>query len=144
MQNIYHKQRQTLAPAILTEIDKRREELAAASPAGHLRFIDIPVLLLHGSDDSIIPPTEMLWLERDIPKEYLVAALISPAIGHVDFGSKINLRDRLALVHWMALMIHQARSTTGGKGPALPAGMWLAPSNAATPTYNGTTKALGR
>jgi len=131
MQHIYHKQRESLAPAILNEIDKRREELAAASPAGHLRFLQMPVLLLHGSDDSIIPPTEMLWLERDIPKEHLVTALISPAIGHVDFGSKINLRDRLALVHWMALMIHEARSTTGGKAPVLPAGMWLAPATAA-------------
>jgi len=131
MQNIYHKQRESLTPAILTEIDKRREELAAASPAGHLRFLHMPVLLLHGSDDSIIPPTEMLWLERDIPKEHLVTALISPAIGHVDFGNKVKLRDRLALVHWMALMIHEARSTTGGKSPVLPAGIWLVPATAA-------------
>ena len=148
MQNIYHKQRESLAPAILNEIDKRREELAAASPAGHLRFLSIPVLLLHGSDDSIIPPTEMLWLERDIPKDNLVAALISPAIGHVDFGTKVNLRDRLALVHWMALMIHQARSTTGDRGLALPAGMWLAPStvtsSSARPMRNETAKALVR
>jgi pimeloyl-ACP methyl ester carboxylesterase len=131
MQDIYHKQRESLAPAILDEIDKRREDLAAASPAGHLRFLQMPVLLLHGSDDSIIPPTEMLWLERDIPKEYLAAALVSPAIGHVDFGGKVNLRDRLALVHWMASMIREARSSTGGKSPALPAGMWIAPAVAA-------------
>ena len=69
MQNIYHKQRRSLAPAILSEIDKRSDQLAAASPAGHLRFLQVPVLLLHGADDPIIPPTEMLWLERDIPKE---------------------------------------------------------------------------
>src|SRR5208283_5086313 len=66
MQRIYHKQRNTLAPAILAEIDRRQEQLAAASPAGHLKLLHVPVLLLHGSDDTVIPPTEMLWLERDV------------------------------------------------------------------------------
>ena len=128
MQNIYHKQRANLAPAILAEIDKRSTELDAASPAGHLRFIRVPVLLLHGSDDTIIPPTELLWLERDIPQEYLVTAIVSPAIGHVEVGSKVSLGDKLALVHWIALVIREARNTTAGKGPqSLPAGEWLAP-----------------
>ncbi len=127
MQDIYHKQRASLAPAILAEIDKRRDELAAASPAGHLRFIRVPVLLLHGSDDTVIPPTELLWLKRDIPEDQLMGALTSPAIGHVEVGGKPSLRDRLALVHWMARMIGEARSTTRGKGPAnLPAGAWVA------------------
>jgi pimeloyl-ACP methyl ester carboxylesterase len=127
MQRIYHKQRASFAPAILAEIDKRREELVAASPAGHLQFLHVPVLLLHGSDDVIIPPTEMLWLQRDIPKRYLLDALISPAIGHVDFGVKVNLRDRLGLVHWMALMIHEARTAGDGQDSMhLPAGLWLA------------------
>ena len=127
MQRIYHKQRASFAPAILAEIDKRREELAAASPAGHLQALHVPVLLLHGSDDVIIPPTEMLWLQRDIPKEYLRDALISPAIGHVDFGVKVKLHDRLALVHWMALMIHEARTAGDGQDSMhLPAGLWLA------------------
>jgi hypothetical protein len=73
----------------------------------------------------------LLWLKRDIPEEYLVSAMESPAIGHVEVGSKASLRDRLALVHWMALMIHQARNTDSGKGPAeLPAGTWLAPVRA--------------
>jgi len=127
MQDIYHKQRASLAPAILAEIDKRRDELAAASPAGHLRFIRVPVLLLHGSDDSVIPPTELLWLKRDISEEYLKDSLISPAITHVEVGGKPSLRDQLALVHWMAEMIRVARNTTRGAEPThLPAGEWIA------------------
>ena len=127
MQRIYHKQRASFAPEILAEIDKHHDELAAASPAGHLQALRVPVLLLHGSDDTIIPPTEMLWLQRDIPKKYLRDALISPAIGHVNFDAKVSLRDRLALVHWMALMIHEARTAGSGQGSMhLPAGLWIA------------------
>lgn len=122
MQDIYRKQRQALTPAILGEIEKRRDQLSAASPAGHLAFVRAPVLLLHGSDDVVIPPTELLWLERDLPKESLVTALVSPAIGHVEVGGKVSLRDKLALVHWMAQMLHTARATESGKGPVLPAG----------------------
>jgi pimeloyl-ACP methyl ester carboxylesterase len=130
MQRIYHKQRESFAPAILAEIVKRREELAAASPAGHLQSLHVPVLLLHGIDDAIIPPTELLWLRQNIPEKYLLDALISPAIGHVDFGTKVKLRDRLALVHWMALMIHEARTAGDGQDSLhLPAGMWLASVN---------------
>jgi len=126
MQDIYHKQRESLAPPLLAEIDKRGDALAAASPAGHLRFLTMPVLLLHGSDDTVIPPTELLWLKRDIAPENLVAALMSPAIGHVEVGRKVGLFDRLALVHWTALLIRTMRTTVAGKGLQLPAGMWMA------------------
>jgi dienelactone hydrolase len=127
MQRIYHQHREQLAPALLAEIDKQQEQLAAASPAGHLKFLHAPVLLLHGSDDTVIPPSELLWLQRDIPKEQLLDALISPAITHVELGSKVSLRDRLALVHWMALMIREARATEAGKVSAqLPGGAWIA------------------
>ncbi len=130
MQDIYHKQRASFTPAILAEIDKHREQLAAASPADHLRFLRVPVLLLHGSDDNVIPPTEQLWLKRGIPKDELVDALVSPAISHVEVGGKPGLRDQLELVHWMALMIREARNTTRGKEPmSLPAGAWIANEN---------------
>ncbi len=115
MQLIYHKQREQFASALLAEMDKQKEQLAAASPAGHLNSLSVPVLLLHGSDDTVIPPTELLWLERDIPKKQLRDALISPAITHVEVGGKLSLRERLALVHWMALMIREARATQSGR-----------------------------
>ena len=128
MQNLYHKRRASLAPAILAEIQKRSEQLSAASPAGHLRFLRVPILLLHGSDDPIIPPTEMLWLKRDIPSDNLVDALESPALGHVDIGTGSSWRDRIALVHWMAMMMHTARNSAAGNQPkSLPAGTWLMP-----------------
>jgi len=125
MQNIYHQRREALAPAILAEIEKRRTQLAAASPAGHLHSLRMPVLLLHGSDDTVIPPTEMLWLEREVPRATLAAALISPAITHVDVGSSVGLRDQLALVNWVASMLREARTTAAGRVAQVPGGAWL-------------------
>jgi dienelactone hydrolase len=127
MQRIYHKQHQDFAPALLSEIDKRRDQLASASPAGHLKSLPMPVLLLHGSDDTVIPPTELLWLEREIPKDELRDVLISSGIIHVELGSKATLRERLALVHWVARMIHEARVTEAGRSNAkLLGGIWIA------------------
>jgi len=125
MQHIFHRQREYFLPAILAEVDKRQAQLAAASPAGHLQSLRIPVLLLHGSDDTVIPPTELLWLQHDIPKDQLLDALVSSALTHVDLGSKITWRERLALVHWMALMIREARATPAGNGLASSAGIWV-------------------
>ena len=116
MQLIYEKQRERFAPALLAEIDKQKEQLAAASPAGHLASFRMPVALLHGSDDTVIPPTELLWLQREIPKDKLLDALISPAMTHVEVGNKASLRERLALVHWMALVIREARTTEASNG----------------------------
>jgi pimeloyl-ACP methyl ester carboxylesterase len=127
MQNIYHKQWQTFGPAILSEIEKRSEQLAAASPAGRLRFVHVPVLLLHGSDDNVIPHTEELWLKREILQDELRDALITPAIAHVQVGHKLTLRERLALVHWIALMIREAQASgESRRPPGAPAGLWLA------------------
>lgn len=125
MQRIYHKQLDSFRQAILSEIDKDREQLASASPAGRLAFLHAPVLLLHGSDDTVIPPTELLWLQRRIPQEYLAGVLISPAISHVEVGPKATLRERFALVHWMEKLIRLARNAPRAQSAELPAGAWV-------------------
>jgi len=43
-------------------------ELQAASPHYYLARVHVPVLLLHGSTDNVVPPTETLWLEHDLPR----------------------------------------------------------------------------
>ncbi len=128
MQLIYRKQREHFAAALLAEVDKRSAQLAAASPAGDLQSLSMPVLLLHGSDDTVIPPTELLWLQHGVPKSRLLDALISPAITHVEVGSTVSLRERLALVHWMALVIRETRTEQTSKGQNFAPAAWFAPS----------------
>ncbi len=122
MQEIYHQQFDGLRQEILAEISEDRAQLTATSPAGRLDAIHMPVLLLHGADDTVIPPTELLWLKKNIPQRYLVDALISPAITHVEVGHEANFREKLALVHWIALMFHLIRNTPASQGATFPAG----------------------
>jgi dienelactone hydrolase len=83
---------------------RAQPELEAASPHHYLAQVHVPVLLLHGAADNVVPPTETLWLERDLPKGVLRAALISPAIGHVEVGGA-GVMDKVRLIHWMKEML---------------------------------------
>ena len=133
MQRIYHKQLDSFRQAILGEIDTDREQLAAASPAGRLAFVHAPVLLLHGSNDNVIPATELLWLRQRVPQQYLAGALVSPAISHVDVGHKASLLEQFALVHWMEKLIRLARNAPHAPSAELPAGAWVLTPGQARP-----------
>ncbi len=120
MQRIYHQQFDSLRQEILAQISEDREQLTATSPAGRLGAIHMPVLLLHGSADSVIPPTELLWLKKNIPQQYLVDTLITPVITHVELGHAAAFREKLALVHWIALMFCELRNTPASQGATPP------------------------
>lgn len=87
-----------LRPQLLAAIQADQSQLSALSPEGKLSGLRVPVYLLHGADDDIIPSTESLWLEKEIPKPYLRAALISPAFFHVAPEKNPAWRDELRLV----------------------------------------------
>jgi hypothetical protein len=70
--------------------------------------LPVPVFLLHGAGDNVIPPTELLWLEHDVPRDRIEAALVSPAISHASMEDTITLADRLRLVHFMAKVMENA------------------------------------
>jgi len=71
-------------PQILNAIRKDELELAALSPRGHLENLRVPVYILHGSADNIIPPAESRWLALDLPREEVRDVLITGAFSHVD------------------------------------------------------------
>jgi dienelactone hydrolase len=108
MQLLYNHHIDALASKISASIASHQSEISAVSPHGHLQSLHVPVLLLHGAEDNVIPPTELLWLEKDIPAGDLKAALISPALSHVSMESKPTTIDNLRLVHFMAEMLDLA------------------------------------
>ena len=105
MELLYNHHIEPLAEEMKQVIAQYHSDMAAVSPHGHLQSLHVPVLLLHGSADNVIPPTELLWLQRDVPSADLVAALITPVLSHVSMEGKPTLADNLRLVHFMAKML---------------------------------------
>lgn len=94
---------------------KVRPELQAASPDTYAARIHVPVYLLHGAEDNVVPPTETLWLQHDLPAGVVKDALVTKAIGHVEVDTS-SWREQWKLVHWMERMmsaLSQARAARG-------------------------------
>ncbi len=62
---------------------------------------------MHGAADNVIPPSEMVWLQRDIPPGLVKDALTTPALSHASMDGKPSLADNLRLVHFMAQLLAQ-------------------------------------
>jgi len=105
MELLYQHQSAKLADEMKQVISRHRADMATVSPHDHLSSLHVPVLLLHGAADNVIPPSELLWLQNDIPPHYVKDALISPAISHVSMEGEPSVGDKFRLVHFMAQML---------------------------------------
>ncbi len=106
---------------LLRGLAKHESDTTAVSPAGKLSGIRANVLLAHGAGDNVIPPTELLWLEKEVPADKLKAALISPAISHVELGGKPTFADEWRLVHFMEELLSEVRQRAKSHHPLPPA-----------------------
>ncbi|MFW6067708.1 MAG: CocE/NonD family hydrolase [Myxococcota bacterium] len=96
--------------ARLREVIER--EIAAfrqVSPAGKVGGLDVPVFLVHGSADPVIPPTETAWLAREIPDARVEQMVITPFLRHAESRSDPSFGDRWELVRFMAEVLGTAR-----------------------------------
>lgn len=102
--------RELLQPALFREIQRHTDEMEAVSPHGHVSGLRVPVYLLHGSTDSIIPSSETLWLAKDVPPQELRVMLISPAMNmiHVDGQHPVTLAQQVELVDFLAQVLRAA------------------------------------
>jgi pimeloyl-ACP methyl ester carboxylesterase len=110
MKILLDRQIERLRPKLLAAIDADSSQLAAVSPQGRLANLHVPVFILHGSTDDVIPYTESLWLEKEIPRPYLKEILITPEFSHVDPGKTATWRDELRLIRFIAGFLRIADS----------------------------------
>ena len=108
MDSLLSRQIAQLRPKLLEAIQADGSQLSALSPEGKLGDLHVPVYVLHGLTDDIIPSTESLWLEKEIPRKYLRAVLITPAFSHVDPENGASWRDELRLVGFLAGVMRAA------------------------------------
>jgi len=88
-----------------------RDELAAASPRGHLARVHVPVFLIHGESDPVIPSIETMWLAHEVPARALRKTVITPLLRHAEFPGAPSLWDAWDLVTLMADVLHEAEKT---------------------------------
>jgi dienelactone hydrolase len=112
MELLFEGHVELLADEMERSIARHHEEMSAVSPRGQLSSLRTPILLLHGAADNVIPPSELLWLQQDVPALALKSALVSPAISHVEMQGKPSLTDTFRLVHFMAQIFELTDTAT--------------------------------
>jgi pimeloyl-ACP methyl ester carboxylesterase len=109
-----HK-KEALSAQLMRSIGEHAQEMSQVSPHGHLAGLHVPVLLLHGVGDTVIPTSETLWLETDVPKPWLQASLITPVLSHVDVGKGSAMTAKLDLVRFIAAMLEETDKSVHAK-----------------------------
>jgi pimeloyl-ACP methyl ester carboxylesterase len=75
---------ETLSRWLLQAARSQRRQLLAASPRAQLSGLQVPVLLLHGTGDPIVPSIETQYLARELPPGLLRDMLVTDLLRHAE------------------------------------------------------------
>jgi dienelactone hydrolase len=102
LESLFERRLDKVAETFLGAVDADTAALAAVSPRGRIDGLRIPIFLLHGAGDSVIPPTETEWLARAVPPGVLRDVLVSKALVHVEPGGQPTWYEQWELLHFVA------------------------------------------
>lgn len=102
---------ETVARWLKDAAGRERQQLLAASPRGHLQGLQVPVLLLHGQADPVVPSIETLHLIRELPPGTLRDALVTDLLRHAELNELPDLSKAYRLARFMQQLLRVARVT---------------------------------
>ena len=106
---VFRGDRDVLGPALLRALPALRVEMDALSPAGRLSALrDVPVFLLHGRADAVIPATEAIANARELTPGGNALLVVTDALDHVHLGGG-GAREQWRVVHAFAQAIGELR-----------------------------------
>lgn len=83
-------------------------EIASISPASVLRNFNIPLFVLHGSNDPILPEGEIEWMRREVAGNQNAHFLVSPWVSHARVGERTSKWQKLRVLAFSANMLWHA------------------------------------
>jgi pimeloyl-ACP methyl ester carboxylesterase len=104
-------QHSELAQLLLSAASAARPQLQAASPHGHLAGLRVPVFLLHGAGDPVIPSIETRYLAREVPRAWLRQVVVTPLLRHAEFPEPPKLGEAWQLVRFLTGIFAAAGSS---------------------------------
>ena len=104
-QRIARRDTKALGPAVLAALPSLATKMRDASAAGHLAAIKVPVFLLHGTHDNVVPSSESRWAAAEAASNPHVRLLVTATIGHAELDDDAGVAEQLRLVHFMAALL---------------------------------------
>ncbi len=106
-QRIFHlleqRRLREMAPEILVLLDRHREELLTLSPKNTALDPNLPVVLIHGASDDVVPPEETLFFAKQRKEQGgEVHALVTPLLEHVRVDHPAGVLEKWQLVSVMS------------------------------------------
>jgi pimeloyl-ACP methyl ester carboxylesterase len=112
LEALFRHEREGVRDRLVTEIYCAADDLAKVSPHGKMAALRVPVFLIHGVGDKVIPTSETEWLAREVPPQYLRRVLITPVLSHADLKQDIGFREYWKVVEFMRDVLAEAERTT--------------------------------
>lgn len=110
LEALFRHQRGGVSDTLVSEIRLHSAELLKVSPRGKLGALRVPVFLIHGVGDKVIPTSETEWLAREVPAEHLRWALITPVLSHADVRKELGLHEYWEVVTFMRDVLAEAEA----------------------------------
>lgn len=112
LEKLFTRKTEDLKPDLMKLVEQSEPAMKLVSPHENMKGLRVPIFILHGAGDTVIPASESLWLAHDAPEGCVQNVLISDAVVHVELEGKPTAKSQWDLVHFMAQIIEQAELET--------------------------------